>query len=339
MHSLTYSFTHTHFRNLVAAMALLAPACGTGAGEKEPVAEASQSITKNQLAIVGSLAYGQTSSLITYTKRPRYVAFELTGKPGDEIDVWVKSANGDPLALIVDDDLRLVALNDDASRFDTNAHIQMKLPPNASAKHYVVVRDYWLSKMTFTVTLGGGAPDSTAGCNVDADCARIEKGCCPVGEYIAVPTADVDAYQASLGCAAVSCARILVLDDQSVAQCNVETHKCEVVKPNDIACNGFTMNSHKCPDGWQCRLPDFVADVPGRCVQHCGGFAGKLCLDPDDQCVDDPADDCNPNRGGADCMGVCASAGADCRTIGCASGMGCASGVSGAWSCVPQADR
>ncbi len=36
----------------------------------------------------------------------------------------------------------------------------------------------------------------------------------------------------------------------------------------------------------------------------CGGFAGFPC--PDGlECVDDPSDDCDPERGGADCGGIC----------------------------------
>jgi Kazal-type serine protease inhibitor-like protein len=36
----------------------------------------------------------------------------------------------------------------------------------------------------------------------------------------------------------------------------------------------------------------------------CGGIAGIPC--PDGQsCVDDPSDDCDPNKGGADCGGIC----------------------------------
>ena len=36
----------------------------------------------------------------------------------------------------------------------------------------------------------------------------------------------------------------------------------------------------------------------------CGGFAGLAC--PDElSCVDDPNDDCDPDQGGADCIGVC----------------------------------
>ena len=36
----------------------------------------------------------------------------------------------------------------------------------------------------------------------------------------------------------------------------------------------------------------------------CGGIAGKRC--PEGKtCVDDPSDDCDPKRGGADCPGIC----------------------------------
>ncbi|MGH8552225.1 MAG: hypothetical protein ACRERS_02930, partial [Methylococcales bacterium] len=50
-------------------------------------------------------------------------------------------------------------------------------------------------------------------------------------------------------------------------------------------------------------------DHPGECApppkpQACGGIAGFPC--PDGQvCVDDPTDSCDPNQGGADCIGIC----------------------------------
>ncbi|MGH8548696.1 MAG: hypothetical protein ACRERU_08895 [Methylococcales bacterium] len=49
-------------------------------------------------------------------------------------------------------------------------------------------------------------------------------------------------------------------------------------------------------------------DHPGQCAppkpQACGGIAGIPC--PEAQvCVDDPSDDCDPTRGGADCPGIC----------------------------------
>ena len=37
---------------------------------------------------------------------------------------------------------------------------------------------------------------------------------------------------------------------------------------------------------------------------YCGGIAGIMC--PRDLvCVDNPADDCDPERGGSDCIGIC----------------------------------
>ncbi|MDF2695395.1 MAG: hypothetical protein K0S65_3778, partial [Labilithrix sp.] len=122
-------------------------------------------------------------------------------------------------------------------------------------------------------------PDAALGCDVDADCVRIDKGCCKIGEYVAVHRDKVAAYQESLGCVEpIMCPMILAIDDHSVAQCDELAHTCRVVKPKDIQCQGFTPNSHACPDGWHCLLPPEVADVPGECLQMCGGFANLQCL-------------------------------------------------------------
>ena len=50
----------------------------------------------------------------------------------------------------------------------------------------------------------------------------------------------------------------------------------------------------ECEDGFMC--------FGQRCVERfCGGIAGVVC--PDDQeCVDDPDDEYDPNAGGADCI-------------------------------------
>jgi len=48
----------------------------------------------------------------------------------------------------------------------------------------------------------------------------------------------------------------------------------------------------------------------------CGGIAGFPCPGAGD-CVDDPRDDCDPERGGADCGGICV-----CNAIGlCTEGL------------------
>jgi Kazal-type serine protease inhibitor domain len=45
----------------------------------------------------------------------------------------------------------------------------------------------------------------------------------------------------------------------------------------------------------ECQMPEGEA---------CGGIAGRRC--PEGKiCVDDPADDCDPEQGGADCPGIC----------------------------------
>eukprot|EP00483_Globobulimina_turgida_P000762 UN00762 len=59
--------------------------------------------------------------------------------------------------------------------------------------------------------------------------------------------------------------------------------------PGQAACDGLDVNKRK--DGCQ----------QGEC---CGGFGGLAC--PSNKvCVDIANDDCDPNNGGADCMGSC----------------------------------
>ena len=39
--------------------------------------------------------------------------------------------------------------------------------------------------------------------------------------------------------------------------------------------------------------------------QMCGGIAGIECPSPNQICVDDPRDNCDPKTGGRDCSGIC----------------------------------
>lgn len=81
----------------------------------------------------------------------------------------------------------------------------------------------------------------------------------------------------------------------------------------------------KCTSGFHCEepvgcVPDAddcstakcsagTTNVPGLgcCLATCGGFLGAPCAGGT-TCVDDPTDDCDPKRGGSDCMGVCVGA-------------------------------
>jgi hypothetical protein len=311
--------------------------------EKDPVSETQQEISVSQIKIAGSLSYGETSLLTHYTRAPkRYTAYKFAGNAGEEIDVWVRSSNGDPVTWILDNDWNIIASNDDASTSSTDSHIKLTLPANPSATHYIVVRDYWLETMNFKVTLKGKSPDIAAGCNVDADCAKIEKGCCPLGNYIAVKSDKVSQYQASLNCSQpMACPAVIPQVNHAMAQCNLGTHKCELVKPKDIQCGGFTLNPHSCPPNYQCKLPAGIADAPGKCVQFCGGFAAFQCSDPSEVCVDNPDDSCDPNNGGADCGGICVPPTPpppppqSCQQTGCAAGQYC-SFCWGSFACIPN---
>jgi hypothetical protein len=328
--------------SLLAVSAMFAPACAADPVSEEKAEatdEATAAFSLKDTSIVGSLAYGETSPATAYTKTPRYRAYKFAGNEGDEVDVWVRSKNGDPVAWLLDNDWRVIAKNDDAGDGSTDSHVKATLPANASATHYIVVRDYWRDPMTFTVELKGGPKDFVSGCNVDADCAKVQKGCCDYQGWTAVRADKAAAYQASLGCAQPTiCPKIAVRPDYSVAECNNGTHKCELVQPKDIKCGGFIMNSHSCPDGYRCQLPIGVADVPGKCVQQCGGIAARPCNDPNEECVDDPTDSCDPKNGGADCGGICqpkAPVPTDCRSTGCGAGRYCTF-CWGSFACIPN---
>lgn len=326
--------------SLLTLTALFAPACAQApeAEEKaETTDEQSSAFSLKDTKIVGSLTYGETSNPTAYTKTPRYRAFKFAGQAGDEVDIWVRSNNGDPVTWLLNNDWKIVAKNDDAGG-TTNSHITAKLPSNESATHYIVVRDYDLSAMNFRVELKGKSADFVSGCNLDADCVKVAKNCCTNLGNTAVLEGKEAAYRASLGCQEpLICPKIATIDDHSMAECNTATHKCELVKPADIACNGFIMNAHQCPENYRCVLPIGKPDVPGKCRQFCGGIAAFQCSDPNEECVDDPSDNCDPAKGGADCGGICqpkAPKPTDCRTNGCGAGKWC-SYCWGSFACIP----
>lgn len=83
--------------------------------------------------------------------------------------------------------------------------------------------------------------------------------------------------------------------------------------PTYAPCGGFRPSPISCPKGQICvddpRIGGcgMACDGPGICVtpEFCGGFAGFPCKDKNKICIDDPRDDCDPRRGGADCGGIC----------------------------------
>jgi hypothetical protein len=62
----------------------------------------------------------------------------------------------------------------------------------------------------------------------------------------------------------------------------------------------------------------------------CGGIAGIAC-GPNEVCVDDPSDNCDPSKGGADCDGICQPkpTGTPCGPNTCGAGKVCCNALAG----------
>jgi hypothetical protein len=306
------------FRNAIIRMALAGlvtvAAC---AGKEEPTdndfgALAGLEGKSDQLSgtalLLGSLSYGETSAVVSYRNPPRYRAFKFGGQKGDQVTVDVRSVNGgDAVAWVITDAGTVIGYNDDADDSTYDAHIEVTLPGNVNpdiVTYYVVFREYNVSRRgKFQVQLQGQAP-SFDSCNRDSDCLKIHVGCCKRFEG-AINGSQLDAYVASLNCEPNPiCPAVLTQNTDRQALCNVDTHKCELVEPEDTRCGGHTLNPHACPAGWDCVGEGLAYDVPGLCRKFCGGFGNFPCPEGF-ECADDWRDDCDVNNGGADCGGLC----------------------------------
>ena len=96
-----------------------------------------------------------------------------------------------------------------------------------------------------------------------------------------------------------------------------DKHDCEPACQPDDCGPALGMPNLLCDDGIHYSGPGACVDMGGTCgweiltcpTTPCGGFLGLACEDPNQECVDDPNDDCDPNQGGADCGGICVEAG------------------------------
>lgn len=143
--------------------------------------------------------------------------------------------------------------------------------------------------------------------SVDPTCARI---CLPEGEdvprcggllgelcpsgYRCVddPSDDCEPLEGA-DCAGV-CTPEQPRECRSAADCARILAPCVPCPDGTFACPQAICEDGRCGAAMEaCAEPGF-----------CGGFAGFPCP-PDHECIDDPADDCDPANGGADCGGVC----------------------------------
>jgi hypothetical protein len=105
-----------------------------------------------------------------------------------------------------------------------------------------------------------GGPDFYS-CNIDSDCVAVAKAsCCPNGFLEAVNKQSTDAYKNAFACEKRRrlCPQFRILDKRQ-AVCGNESHRCEMIRPDRIVCNGTGPNPHSCPSGLQC-------DSTGHCA-------------------------------------------------------------------------
>ena len=170
----------TRHLTALAAFALIA---GCQTADKAPVHDTFTKLSdgKADSASISSISYGKTSKAIK-VKANTYGWLQFTGNIGDDVDVWVRSTNGDAVAFVLDANDSPLASNDDASKSTTDSHVTAMLP--ADGTYYIAFRDYYYSAATFTVQLNGSGVFS---CAVDSDCIAVPlAGCCDNGYLAAV---------------------------------------------------------------------------------------------------------------------------------------------------------
>ena len=95
-------------------------------------------------------------------------------------------------------------------------------------------------------------------------------------------------------------------------ECMAQAAGVSVVAQGECVCgDGSQLACRRLePDCGPGKVAEIVNGCYGVCVDEntcapasCGGFLGTLCVSG--TCVDDPTDTCDPNNGGADCIGYC----------------------------------
>jgi hypothetical protein len=287
-----------------------------------------------RIQVIGPLNFGERSSPVQYHNPPSYRAFTIAAQPGDPIDVWVRSSDGNASAWLFDASFHTVAKNDDADMTTKDSHITATVPPGQPVSWYIVFREHSGADATFNVMLAAKPAPNYFACATDADCVAIPTpGCCPDGSKVAVNVQMTAAYQQAKQCMQPNpiCPQHMI-NETRIAECNFATKACEMVQPEAVQCGGNMPVHHDCQQGWHCVPPG----GPGMCqkdcdvstiqncnrFQHadadkcacvdnakCAGIAGLRCPPETPVCIDDPRDMCRPGPGpgprGADCIGVC----------------------------------
>ena len=108
-------------------------------------------------AQVAPLRYGSVSKVVK--TRGDYGWFQFAGRAGDDVEVAVRSGNGDAVAFLLDANDDVVAANDDADDKSSDARVTTTLA--ADGTYYIAFREYTYAPAAFIVELNGSRVTST----------------------------------------------------------------------------------------------------------------------------------------------------------------------------------
>lgn len=165
-------------------------------------------------------------------------------------------------------------------------------------------------------TCGGKAKNGSCWC--DELCAQYGDCCSDVGDTCGTnecTLGDDTTCGEGQTCNAILCKK-LCPPGMSQNECCGPHYCADAPAPElclaDDACGPGRVCDHSeclsgCADGMICPAVCYGQCVDAPAPTMCGGFAGFPCP-AGQECVDDPADDCDPANGGADCGGICIDA-------------------------------
>jgi hypothetical protein len=159
--------------------------CAATDTEPEPESDVSESdLTGLAPGALGSLAFGETKTFRHPGGSPAYRSVTFQGSAGDQVDIWVRSSNGDPLAYLLKPTGGTLAKNDNATANETDAHLVAKLPVGGTFT--IAFRDGKKRAADFTLTLA----KQLASCAHPRISARVlvpsESNCSVTNDYASV---------------------------------------------------------------------------------------------------------------------------------------------------------
>jgi hypothetical protein len=98
---------------------------------------------------IAPLGYGQTSKVVK--TRGDYGWYRFTGHAGDDVEIAVRSSDGDAVAFVLDQNDDVIAADDDVDALTSDAHVSTVLP--ADGTYYIAFREYSFAPAGFTVSL------------------------------------------------------------------------------------------------------------------------------------------------------------------------------------------